>query len=61
MSTNPIPPGAQHGQDFPCPACHNPNTRLDIDTPDGHALPEGEWTWWNAAMQQWECSECWLK
>jgi hypothetical protein len=52
---------AKHGDLFQCPTCGNSKSRLDIDTPENHPLPEGEWCWWNHRSEIYECSECYLK
>jgi len=52
---------AKHGDSFPCPTCGNSRSRLDVDTPDGGPLPEGEWCWWNPLSNLYECTECYMK
>lgn len=51
----------EHGDQFPCPTCGNPETRLDTETPAGEELPPGEWAWFSEHFKRWECAECWLK
>lgn len=50
----------QHGKTVRCPKC-NSIGRLDIITPEGHAVEFDDAVWFDNPKRGWVCHRCWLR